>query len=71
MPSQQFGRDHLIKKSDLVLVANRKWGRPSKKQAANSEVSTATAAPDDAMPVVAGKKITKRRERRVVISNAT
>jgi excisionase family DNA binding protein len=28
LPSQQFGRDHLIKESDLTLVAERKPGRP-------------------------------------------
>jgi hypothetical protein len=28
LPSQQFGRDHLIKESDLRLVAHRKPGRP-------------------------------------------
>lgn len=30
LPSQQFGRDHLINESDLYLVANRKPGRPRK-----------------------------------------
>lgn len=30
LPSQQFGRDHLIKESDLALIANRKTGRPKK-----------------------------------------
>jgi len=30
LPSQQFGRDHLIKASDLMLVENRKVGRPPK-----------------------------------------
>jgi excisionase family DNA binding protein len=30
LPSQQFGRDHLIKESDLKLVENRKPGRPPK-----------------------------------------
>ena len=30
LPSQQFGRDHLIKQSDLKLVENRKPGRPPK-----------------------------------------
>ena len=30
LPSQQFGRDHLIKESDLRLVADRKPGRPPK-----------------------------------------
>lgn len=32
LPSQQFGRDHLIKESDLKLVKNRKPGRPKKGQ---------------------------------------
>lgn len=30
LPSQQFGRDHLIKESDLKLVQDRKPGRPPK-----------------------------------------
>ncbi len=30
LPSQQFGRDHLIKESDLKLVEDRKPGRPRK-----------------------------------------
>lgn len=30
LPSQQFGRDHLIKEEDLKLVENRKPGRPPK-----------------------------------------
>lgn len=28
LPSQQFGRDHLINESDLELVKDRKPGRP-------------------------------------------
>lgn len=30
LPSQQFGRDHLIKEADLALVEDRKPGRPPK-----------------------------------------
>jgi excisionase family DNA binding protein len=30
LPSQQFGRDHLIREGDLKLVENRKPGRPRK-----------------------------------------
>lgn len=30
LPSQQFGRDHLIKEADLKMVEDRKPGRPSK-----------------------------------------
>lgn len=33
LPSEQFGRDHLIKESDLKLVENRKVGRPPKAKA--------------------------------------
>lgn len=32
LPSQQFGRDHLIKEFDLKLVEDRKPGRPVKKK---------------------------------------
>lgn len=38
LPSQQYGRDHLIKESDLKLVAERKVGRPRKvKQGSKSK----------------------------------
>ena len=30
LPSQQFGRDHLIKESDVKLVEDRKPGRPAR-----------------------------------------
>jgi excisionase family DNA binding protein len=33
LPSQQFGRDHLIKEADVKLVEDRKRGRPSKAKA--------------------------------------
>lgn len=33
LPSQQYGRDHLIKESDLTLVQERKPGRPPKAKA--------------------------------------
>ena len=35
LPSQQFGRDHLIKESDLELVKERKTGRPPKVKGEN------------------------------------
>ncbi len=35
LPSKQFGRDHLIKESDLKLVAERKPGRPIKQAKKN------------------------------------
>ena len=34
LPSRQFGRTHLIKESNLALVANRPTGRPKKEKAA-------------------------------------
>ena len=37
LPSQQFGRDHLIRESDLVLVADRKPGRPAKQIQSNDQ----------------------------------
>lgn len=49
LPSQQFGRDHLIKESDLSLVANRRPGRPRKADAA-AEIAPAVA---DVSPVPA------------------
>jgi len=30
LPSQQFGRDHVVREEDLALVADRKPGRPAK-----------------------------------------
>jgi excisionase family DNA binding protein len=30
LPSKQYGRDHLIRKSDVELVKDRKPGRPAK-----------------------------------------
>lgn len=39
LPSQQFGRDHLIKESDLKLVEDRKIGRPPKVKVDVSRVS--------------------------------
>ena len=32
LPSKQYGRDHLIKESDLEFVKDRKPGRPSKEK---------------------------------------
>ncbi len=42
LPSQQFGRDHLIKEADLALVAERKLGRPKKETEANGQPTTKT-----------------------------
>ena len=39
LPSQQYGRDHLIKESDLKLVQDRKPGRPPKDKAEISKGS--------------------------------
>ena len=40
LPSQQFGRDHVIKESDLALVAERKAGRPPKQSAGAEKRAT-------------------------------
>ena len=37
LPSQQFGRDHLIKESDLRLVADRRPGRPPKPKVSDTD----------------------------------
>jgi len=37
LPAQKFGRDYLIKESDLRLVEERKPGRPSKQTAKRSK----------------------------------
>jgi excisionase family DNA binding protein len=37
LPSQQFGRDHVIKESDVRLVEDRKPGRPPKPKEENAE----------------------------------
>lgn len=50
LPSQQFGRDHLIKESDLKLVAERKVGRPPK------EAGRKGASPDGHVEVKPSKK---------------
>ncbi len=54
LPSKQYGRDHLIKESDLKLVADRKPGRPPK---AKPEASTEV---DKSKRVVTPKKAAKR-----------
>jgi len=36
LPSKQYGRDHLIKESDLNLVQERKPGRPKKEDSTNN-----------------------------------
>ncbi len=36
LPSQQFGRDHVVKESDLKLVEDRKTGRPAKAKPASA-----------------------------------
>jgi hypothetical protein len=38
LPSRKFGRDHLIKESDLTLVENRKVGRPAKVETAKDAI---------------------------------
>jgi excisionase family DNA binding protein len=69
LPSQQFGRDHVIKESDLALVAERKNGRPSSKKAqsyvtgADTAAGQASASPaiEADAPVKPSKKAEKKR----------
>ncbi len=43
LPSQQYGRDHLVKETDLKLVEDRRPGRPPKpKVAATNGQATPT-----------------------------
>lgn len=48
LPSEQYGREHLIKETDLALVAVRKTGRPAKQPAPkpvpSANVQTAKSA---------------------------
>jgi excisionase family DNA binding protein len=45
LPSQQFGRDHLIKEADLKLVEDRKPGRPPKAAGKKTGKTTPTPSP--------------------------
>ena len=60
MPSQQFGRDHVINESDLALVADRKPGRPPKPkdegEPATGAAEVVTATTDAAKSVVTEAK---------------
>ena len=56
LPSQQFGRDHLIKESDVALVADRKPGRPKKADEAEAIEATRTSALVKATKKRAAKK---------------
>ena len=60
LPSQQFGRDHLIRESDLALVTDRKPGRPTK-NADNNEQMVTSAATDKESSVPAKKRVRKKR----------
>ncbi len=49
LPSQQYGRDHLIKESDLKLVEDRQPGRPPKPK-------SGTASGQDGRVIVTEKR---------------
>jgi excisionase family DNA binding protein len=55
LPSQQFGREHLIKESDLALVADRPVGRPKKEG-----TPAAAAKPTSARKAAVQSKPTKK-----------
>lgn len=44
LPSQQFGRDHVINEADLALVAERKVGRPKKEAAPVSSIANGSTS---------------------------
>jgi excisionase family DNA binding protein len=56
LPSQQFGRDHVIKESDLKLVADRKTGRPPGKQAADKAATQPANGSNAALTAAAKAK---------------
>jgi excisionase family DNA binding protein len=58
LPSQQYGRDHLVKESDLRLVEDRKPGRPPTKAAtgANKRATGLVRAPNGISTGGRGKK---------------
>lgn len=45
LPAEKFGRDYVIKESDLALVAERKAGRPKKESEANGATAAAASGP--------------------------
>ncbi|MDQ2973956.1 MAG: helix-turn-helix domain-containing protein [Acidobacteriota bacterium] len=47
LPSTQYGRDHLVKESDLKLVAERKPGRPGKQTVAKRRTAATTKRKQD------------------------
>ncbi len=55
LPSQQFGRDHVIKESDLKLVADRQTGRPPGKVSTANKAATAPASGSNAALTAAAK----------------
>jgi excisionase family DNA binding protein len=56
LPAEKFGRDLVIKGSDLQLVANRPIGRPSTKQATQPANGTNAALTASAKAKKRGKK---------------
>jgi excisionase family DNA binding protein len=56
LPSRQFGRDHLVKESDLALVADRRPGRPS---LTDEEKAQRAAAKGAGLPFAPPATVTK------------
>ena len=59
LPAQQFGRDYLIRESDLALVADRKPGRPKKTDEAEAVEATRASAPVKARPATKKQAVKK------------
>ncbi len=61
LPSQQYGRDHLVKESDLKLVEDRPTGRPPKDPAETTAQLNKAFREAKEAEEASKKKATKKR----------
>ena len=64
LPSQQFGRDHLIKEYDLALVAERKYARPSNPKTYAEGLAAESQATEEKPSKKADKKSSSKKSRK-------
>jgi excisionase family DNA binding protein len=62
LPSQQFGRDHVVKESDLHLVEDRKVGRPPKSSLAPEARATGRPNANNGTPVKKRGRVSARND---------
>ncbi|NOT60065.1 MAG: helix-turn-helix domain-containing protein [Acidobacteria bacterium] len=62
LPAVKFGRDLVVKESDLALVADRKPGRPPKPKDKNGAAEVVTATTDAAVVVTTEAKPKRTRK---------